>query len=155
MTDDLTPDDLADIEARAEAATEGPWVLGAEWATVASGSDSVIHGYYDGECPSCGEKIVTTADVALHADDAEFIAKARTDVPRLVRALREAWEVADRNADGYATWTDRAREAEAERDRLRAQVEAVRALVDSADASEGPYAHILHTNNIRAALDAS
>jgi hypothetical protein len=62
----LTLADLDVIEARAEMATEGPWEV--PWPP----------------------KTLTTVS-ALQAEDAAFIAAARTDVPVLVAALRQAW----------------------------------------------------------------
>ena len=80
---------LDEIEARANAATEGPW----EWEGEAKGEweeganslvpsrrpdDPVLYGYgYD----ASGIEVSNDAD-------AEFIAHARTDVPALVEALR-------------------------------------------------------------------
>ena len=85
---------LDEIEARANAATEGPW----EWEGEAKGEweiganslvpsrrpdDPVLYGYgYD----ASGIEVKTPAD-------AEFIAHARTDVPALVAALRAVLEL--------------------------------------------------------------
>ena len=91
----MTPDDLARIEARAAAATEGPWVVetpesvyghdgGPDWADLRWVSDRATVA--DDDPPWLGP--VATAD-------AEFIAHARTDVPALVAALREAWQEHD------------------------------------------------------------
>ena len=80
---------LDKIEARANAATEGPWEwegeAKAEWEEGANSlvpsrrpDDPVLYGYgYD----ASGIEVKTPAD-------AEFIAHARTDVPALVAALR-------------------------------------------------------------------
>ena len=80
---------LNEIEARANAATEGPWEwegeAKAEWEEGANSlvpsrhpDDPVLYGYgYD----ASGIEVKTPAD-------AEFIAHARTDVPALVEALR-------------------------------------------------------------------
>jgi hypothetical protein len=62
----LTLAELDVIEVRAEMATEGPWEV--PWPP----------------------KTLTTVS-ALQAEDAAFIAAARTDVPVLVAALRQAW----------------------------------------------------------------
>lgn len=76
--------------ARAKAAlgehvTPGPWVVNREgWAVISSGSDSVIHGYVDTACESCGADVKGNAQVAVSIEDAEFIAAARTLVPELV-----------------------------------------------------------------------
>ena len=84
---------LDEIQARADAATEGPWTWAAhttadgdEWA-VFDGGDSAIAANRDGWAP-----------------DAAFIAAARTDLPRLVAALRAVLEV-HRRAQ-YLEWGD-------------------------------------------------
>ena len=81
---------LNEIEARANAATEGPWEwegeAKAEWEIGANSlvpsrrpDDPVLYGYgYD----ASGIEVKKPAD-------AEFIAHARTDVPALVAALYE------------------------------------------------------------------
>ena len=73
-------DRLNEIEARANAATEGPWIV----------------AIYKNEC-----KVETKRErwhVASYAspEDAAFIARARTDVPALVAALRAVLDLADR-----------------------------------------------------------
>ena len=80
---------LNEIEARANAATEGPWEwegeAKAEWEIGANSlvpsrrpDDPVLYGYgYD----ASGIEVKSPAD-------AEFIAASRTDVPALVEALR-------------------------------------------------------------------
>ena len=77
---------LDEIEARANAATEGPWEEGERCVFTLGGapvvSDDVIH-YVHG---MAGEGV-------CHGEDAEFIAHARTDVPALVSALRAVLEV--------------------------------------------------------------
>ena len=73
---------LDEIEARTNAATDGPWT----WAT---------HSTADGD--EWG--VFSPADWALATNrdgwgcDAEFIAHARTDVPALVAALRAVLEM--------------------------------------------------------------
>ena len=77
---------LDEIEARANAATEGPWEEGERCVFTLDGasvvSDDVIH-YVHG---MAGEGV-------CHGEDAEFIAHARTDVPALVAALRAVLKV--------------------------------------------------------------
>ena len=91
---------LDQIEARANAATEGPWLVNGpdeQWAVISSGSDSVLHSYMrcrpDCEGCECGESV---AEVAIELEDAEFIAHARTDIPALTAAVRDVlalhWE---------------------------------------------------------------
>ena len=82
---------LAEIRAREEAATTGPWMVngpGEEWAAISSGPHAVIHAYtvHDGDCPGC-ECGDGAAEVALTIEDAEFIAASRTDLPALLAAL--------------------------------------------------------------------
>jgi hypothetical protein len=78
-----------DIVERAKAAlhetTPGPWVVNREGlACISSGSDSVIHGYFDGNCGDCGDEVHDEASVAIGIEDAQFIAAARSLVPELV-----------------------------------------------------------------------
>ena len=67
------------IEARANAATEGPWVI----------SPDLAFGHPELRLVSCedGKGDVTGY---LQPEDAEFIATARTDIPWLVSELRKA-----------------------------------------------------------------
>lgn len=67
---------LNEIEARANAATEGPWDLigGGEYVTPVG-------------------IMVAPDDGGVNGADAEFIAHARTDVPALVAALRAVLEL--------------------------------------------------------------
>lgn len=77
---DLT-DRLDEIEARAEAATPGPW----EWHPYMSSGATLAKPNHPGHEVNI---LKTTDDWPPVADDAEFIAHARTDVPALVAALR-------------------------------------------------------------------
>jgi hypothetical protein len=180
MTDSLTPDDLADIEARAEAATEGPWEYGntgepldlaarIEWVADTLGYDDEKRHLWSAWIETQPGRVTIpalTGDGPNAHANAEFIAKARTDVPRLVRALREAWGREDAQVAACEHMNARRKEAEAERDRLRTQVEAVRALADRTDlacvkfiASDGyPSVRVRNSDElaemIRAALDA-
>lgn len=82
MSDELTEAELNAIEARAAAATEGPWEKDRWDGTLGRGSLSV---------PSKLRVLVTRFNYGnAGSPDLEFIAAARTDVPRLVKALREA-----------------------------------------------------------------
>ena len=74
MTDPMTPERLAEIEARAEAATEGPWEA---WDR---GIGFEVH--------VDGEALNSELRETFRQADAEFIAASRTDVPALVAALR-------------------------------------------------------------------
>lgn len=84
---------MTDIVARAEEClqgiTRGPWVVNREgWACISSGSDSVFHGHYAGECPICGEDVEMAAEVAISIEDAEFIAASPELVAELVAELK-------------------------------------------------------------------
>jgi len=82
MTDDIQ-DRLAEIEARAAAATAGPW------------EDD--HWHDDDEMPHTVVRIGTHLVVNLdNLDDAAFIAAARSDVPWLCSQLRESLAEAEK-----------------------------------------------------------
>lgn len=94
----MTDLDLDSIEARANAATDGPWVVKHEPAWEA---DNVQHPdviTVGAQMWEADDEPMTVCLVSTdHEDDpvdvlgdAEFIAHARTDVPALVAALREA-----------------------------------------------------------------
>ena len=81
MTDPMTTERLDEIEARANAATQGPW----EWHPyMGSGATLAKPNHHFHEV----NILKTTDDWPPVAADAEFIAAARTDVPQLVAALR-------------------------------------------------------------------
>lgn len=71
-------DRLAAIEARANAATEGPWDVASDADTYLKPTDVVGPG-------EPGERFIICE---YAGQDAEFIAHARADVPALVAALR-------------------------------------------------------------------
>ena len=93
----ITDDELKEIQARALAATPGPWEpdvdgsISQHWTCHQPWGEIVST---DVECLSCcyGGRASGVANGA----DREFIAHARTDVPRLVaeiwRAKAEAWD---------------------------------------------------------------
>lgn len=80
MTDPLTPAELAEIEARAEAATEGPW----ETRGLDVYQPAGRHIAYTGP-----QREQDYPESCRRVDDANaaFIAAARTDVPRLAREV--------------------------------------------------------------------
>ena len=96
----LTDEELADIKAREAAATAGPWHIDEQGLFI---WDKCIAG------------ITTFFELRFDNDaDAEFIAYARTDVPRLIADLRasrerikeleaevEEWKQAHRSEVGY------------------------------------------------------
>jgi hypothetical protein len=88
-------DQLAAIEARAQAATEGPW----EFAYYGSGG-----GLPEG-CEVTNGK--GALDLGTSKADAEFIAHARTDVPALLAMVREQQARLDKAAVLDAAEEDR------------------------------------------------
>ena len=96
-----TADRLNKIEARANAATKGPWeVLGRNDVVRDAGhcTCGMPTGVYGHEWACGAEQVAQAAEV-----DSEFIAHARTDVPWLIEqvrkrdaALRAVLELADR-----------------------------------------------------------
>lgn len=108
----MTPEKLQEIEARAKAATGGPWGVEGE------------PGH---------ESLVTQGGITPR--DIEFIAAARADVPALTAALREAW--AARNVAelwqerGIAEWQGAVEMLQAENERLRARIAELECLLIS------------------------
>jgi hypothetical protein len=85
----MTEDDLRTIEARAEAATPGPWRQG----DIAAGDLPVAGGCFSVEIYGATDDPYAVLAECEHEADASFIAAARTDIPALVaevRRLREA-----------------------------------------------------------------
>lgn len=86
----LTDSELAAIEARAEAAAPGPWkhvgsciVEGPAYEETWVDNGGKAH-------VQCGHRPTIYDEGGHSEEDAEFIAHSRTDVPRLVAALRAA-----------------------------------------------------------------
>lgn len=97
---------LDEIEARAEAATDGPWEAKRDSYSCEAGS------YEGAEIPGVAETVLASTGCdhgdlpPLEVEDADFIAHARTDVPAMIAALRAVLELADeltRFADTPAT----------------------------------------------------
>ncbi len=76
-----TTDQLAAIEARAEAATKGPWHVDG-----APDEAKYIVQYTSGGGVHVGTYVT---DLVETDEDAEFIAHARTDIPALLAMVRE------------------------------------------------------------------
>lgn len=94
----MTPNPLDAIQARADAATEGPWEAidafdenGEDWLY------SEIRHTYRADGIVWPNQILGTTD--LEEADAEFIAHAREDVPKLVEALRAVEAIKPWNGD--------------------------------------------------------
>lgn len=94
-TPKITPDNLPEIEARANAATEGPWSM--YWEREGVGSlvaGEVKHtnnGLRVADWLAEFDAESLDGDTAKAENDGEFVAHARTDIPALCEALREAW----------------------------------------------------------------
>ena len=89
MTDQMTPERLDEIEARANAATQGPW----EWHPyMGSGATLAKPNRPFHEL----NILKTTDDWPPVAADAEFIAAARTDVPALLAEVRRLQDAVER-----------------------------------------------------------
>jgi hypothetical protein len=138
--------DLAAIEARVGAATEGPW----ECSLV--GIDAPVDEYVvqtealaDVVCRLNPAEEFIEGPTASPLADAEFIAHARTDVPALVARVRELEEHADHTSCVQA-WTNLAARATA----AEAVVARVGALVDEC-ASSG----CIHLNEMWGRLRAA
>ena len=76
MTEPLTEELLSEIELRCTRATPGPW-----------------KSWVEGRDHNAGDSVITTGAkdiyvVCASADDQDFIASARQDIPALVREVR-------------------------------------------------------------------
>lgn len=94
MTAPPTPERLAEVRARAEAATVGPW----EWDAPStepwpSGDENLHNAANDPVLSSWG---YDADGIDASAEDRAFIAHARTDVPDLLAALDAATERAEK-----------------------------------------------------------
>lgn len=95
----ITPARLAEIEARAAAATPGPWNFyhrsGGDRPAAGIDERSGLGWEWDEDPPYNAPPEPMRGVLALGAD-AAFIAHAREDVPALCAALREAWAEIER-----------------------------------------------------------
>ena len=89
---------LNEIEARANAATEGPWMT--YTVTPHMGSEVLTA---PGEGEDYGDYVVPEY---IDMDDAEFIAHARTDVPDMAAALRAVLELHKREESPSGDYCD-------------------------------------------------
>lgn len=87
------PDKLREIEERCEKATEGPWFY--DWGNweIESRSDSSFRTSVCSMTPedrlSCDGQEQNPVD---SSDDGEFIAHARTDIPKLLKVIEKLME---------------------------------------------------------------
>lgn len=84
----LTPEDLAKIEARVDAATEGPW----HWS---ERHKRILEALVSEKTEVCNfgtdYDYYPTEGAPPQEYDKVFIAHAREDIPALIAALRETW----------------------------------------------------------------
>lgn len=80
----MTPERLAEIEARAEAATEGPWKCWNGWPAKPMACERIG--------PDGGGGLHGVPDIHGCVEDLEFAAHARQDIPDLLAYLRELEE---------------------------------------------------------------
>jgi hypothetical protein len=122
---DLTDAELDAIDARAKAATPGPWTR--EHPRRFAPSDVVYEVLANREAHGpfavSGTTLASIHDTASAAADAAFIAAAREDVPRLVAEARDARACERAAMDARAIIA-------ADRDRLARENEALRKRVD-------------------------
>ncbi len=88
----MTPERIAEIEARAEAATDGPWHKDHD------GFGCVSIGNYGWVCAGPNAPAYDEDSEQGHADS-EFIAHARTDVPDLLAYIKVLTEERDEHRD--------------------------------------------------------
>jgi hypothetical protein len=70
----MTPEELAAIEARANSATPGPWMITNDGGLIVKSDAGFVCDFARG--------------TGTHAHDADFIATARTDVPLLLAEVK-------------------------------------------------------------------
>ena len=80
---------LAEIEARAEAATEGPWEI--QPSTLPPYSVGVICQYESHDCLFVPDSAGAMIDSVEMIANLTFASHARTDVPALCQTVRAAW----------------------------------------------------------------
>jgi hypothetical protein len=128
---DLTPEDLAAIEARCEAATPGPWEN--SYANDTGPDDEgfwewLVVDTADGEPVAKVDLSRFNKTVRKQEEhDAAFIAAARADIPRLLAAVRE-------QSDRVKHYQWEASQLQAERDAARAELAESKALLAERDA---------------------
>ena len=89
MVEGITDAELDDMEARAMAATQGPWRAFVEGRDHLSGDSFIRTG--DDAAPDMYVSVVSpdrSGEVPAPVADLDFIASARQDLPRLVTELR-------------------------------------------------------------------
>jgi hypothetical protein len=131
MTKSLTPERLAEIKARTEKATPGPWTthvlprsVGGQTVTVHSESGPYTMAWTVDIPPEIGGMVA--------APDAVFIAHAREDIPDLLTEVKRL-RAGDAPADHLALLRLGLRRVMAERDALQAKLDQVREWAEDND----------------------
>lgn len=117
MTTPTTPNDLAAIEQRANAATEGPWV---------AHPDGLVWADRPGDPVSGSTEI----------EDAEFIAAARTDVPSLAAEVKQLRDELDLSREFHKLAVSERDYELARVDRLTGERDEARVEIKRLDASQ-------------------
>ncbi|MHB1670142.1 hypothetical protein, partial [Thiomonas sp.] len=101
---DVTPERLAEIEARAGATTPGPWTTEKPGACQAGPAKGMRMGVtIAATSPGKENRVYANPPGGQYPSaDRRFIAASRTDVPDLCAALRQAW--AERDAAAQEAW---------------------------------------------------
>jgi hypothetical protein len=81
MSDPMTEEELAEIEARANAAAEGPWIVVDTFQGQESGVEDAV-GF------SVVQPYIEFENSGLSPENARFIAAARSDIPRLITEIK-------------------------------------------------------------------
>ncbi|WP_239934219.1 hypothetical protein [Streptomyces sp. CBG31] len=115
MTEPLSPEYLAEIAARAEAATAGPWCT--DGAEIYQGDEYAWDAFWVGETCRADEADGGTVDAA-------FIAHARTDVPALLAEVERLRAALSSAADAIAEQDDETADWSAKNAALRAELAA-------------------------------
>lgn len=144
---EITEDQLAKWTALCDAATPGPWKHGPE-----------SHGVYN---PNMGSPLVVKpiVDEARNPDDAAFIAAARTAMPTLIAALREARERHERLLGGFGDLQELLNALAVEQAKVKRLREALarcqpRLLARWFDADDARKGRVrLHGNDVQEALE--
>lgn len=108
MTDRLTDAEIAEIQARVDAATVGPWERDA-WYVVGQVKGGRPGGEVIIQCRFTNHNIDDKQWRARDEGNAVFVAHSRTDIPRLLKdrkAGREREDALEVERDKYDAWCD-------------------------------------------------
>jgi hypothetical protein len=95
MADPLTPEQLDDIERRCVAASPSPWESFVEGRDHTSGSDFIRVGGDGSDEP---DMYLLRGEGGASAQDQDFVAHARQDVPRLLAEVRRLRALLDQDS---------------------------------------------------------